>query len=167
MNKACPKCSTIKSTDSFYKNASTKSGLSGWCKVCQSQKISEWKAAHRARIRITENARREVTREHQRELARLRYSRPRRRQTLLKRYGLTEEDYLTILEAQAFACGICGRSQEEFSYPLHVDHNHITDKTRGLLCLSCNTSIGSLKLDSSPERLYAALEYYETHKDRR
>jgi len=59
-------------------------------------------------------------------------------------YGLTPEDYNKHLLAQNNCCAIC---KEPFNQPPNynkpcVDHNHITNKPRKLLCHSCNCMIG-------------------------
>lgn len=65
-----------------------------------------------------------------------------RRRTLWYRYGLTLEDYWNMLFKQDGKCYICKRDQEEIGQNLRVDHNHITDKIRKLLCGSCNNRLG-------------------------
>lgn len=57
------------------------------------------------------------------------------------RYGITPEGFLARLESQRNACAMCA---EVFSSQsaAHVDHDHDTEKVRGLLCMSCNTSLG-------------------------
>jgi len=59
-------------------------------------------------------------------------------------YGITDEQYKQMLKNQGEGCAICGGN-----FRLSVDHNHDTDKIRGILCLHCNTGIGSLKHDFS------------------
>ena len=68
-------------------------------------------------------------------------------------YGLTEDMYYELLEQQNNSCGICGISEKEFieTYTgkrtltkLFVDHDHTTNKVRGLLCDKCNRGIGLL-----------------------
>lgn len=66
-----------------------------------------------------------------------------RNTTLLRKYGITEEDYQIILKSQNYCCAICkspdpGRADKNFK----VDHNHITKKVRGLLCNNCNAGLG-------------------------
>jgi len=78
------------------------------------------------------------------------------RKSWLKQYGLSLEEYNTLLENQNNQCCICGNVAKENKY-LAVDHDHITGRVRGLLCETCNVGLGSLK--DSVEILYAAIEY--------
>jgi len=43
---------------------------------------------------------------------------------------------------QSGVCCICGKAESGEKYEvLEVDHNHDTDKVRGLVCHMCNTAI--------------------------
>jgi len=46
---------------------------------------------------------------------------------------------------------------------LHVDHDHITGKVRGILCRSCNWLIGHSKED--PGTLESAAQYLRNHQE--
>lgn len=70
-------------------------------------------------------------------------------------YGIGIEDYERMLEAQNFRCAICQSLEER----LHVDHDHVTGKVRGLLCNACNTGIGLLR--DSKSILRSAIDYLE------
>jgi hypothetical protein len=69
-------------------------------------------------------------------------------------YGLTAEEYENLFTVQDGRCAICHHQKE-----LHVDHNHVTNKVRGLLCKKCNTALGGF--NDSSELLKAALEYLD------
>lgn len=56
-------------------------------------------------------------------------------------YGMSQENYDTILEAQGGVCAICGGVNPS-GRKLSVDHDHETLDVRGLLCVGCNTSMG-------------------------
>jgi len=74
----------------------------------------------------------------------------------LKRYKITENDYQNFLVKQNNSCAIC-KNTEPGGLDWAIDHCHKTNIVRGLLCISCNTAIGSLK--ENPELFKAALNY--------
>jgi hypothetical protein len=53
-------------------------------------------------------------------------------------YGITVEQYDSLLEKQNQCCAVCRKPAEGFKTNLAVDHNHITGEIRGLLCTHCN-----------------------------
>lgn len=75
---------------------------------------------------------------------------------VLRRYGITDGDYETMLLAQGFRCAICFHPPPD-GRRLAIDHCHETGKVRGLLCTSCNLGLGRFHDDRA--RLMAALEY--------
>jgi hypothetical protein len=84
----------------------------------------------------------------------------------LRRYGLTQEAYEVMWQAQEGLCAICRRPETTKSAaghvkPLHVDHNHTTNVVRGLLCNPCNSALGLFAEDR--ERLRAAIDYLDHH----
>lgn len=76
---------------------------------------------------------------------------------LKKAYGISYQEYLTMLDAQQNCCAICGEHKDNFSRAFAVDHCHDTGKVRGLLCGNCNTGIGNLRDDIG--LLERAIEY--------
>lgn len=72
-------------------------------------------------------------------------------------YGLTPRAFDELLARQGGVCAICSRVRVRWV----VDHCHRTDVVRGILCYSCNTSLG--KMQDSPALLRRAAEYLETH----
>ena len=114
----------------------------------------------------------EKSREYDREWARTnRAANPEKEHAfkIKQKYGLTSNQYDSILRAQSGTCAIClkpcltGRR-------LAVDHDHscCPGETscgkciRGLLSASCNFFVGRLEKD--PARLQATLAYLERHK---
>lgn len=83
------------------------------------------------------------------------------RAELLRKYGLTEDDYDWKLREQDYRCAICRKHQNETGKVLVVDHDHDTGKVRGLLCNSCNTRLGICH--DNPRLLAAMLVYLEDH----
>lgn len=76
---------------------------------------------------------------------------------LKNRYGLTREEYDILLQKQQYNCAICKKHRQEFNQDFAVDHCHKTNKIRGLLCVGCNTGLGSLK--DSVDNLEQAIVY--------
>lgn len=56
------------------------------------------------------------------------------------RYGHTTEYIDNLYKKQKGCCACCGEKYDK----LAIDHDHITDEIRGLLCYKCNTGIGQL-----------------------
>ena len=65
-----------------------------------------------------------------------------RNTALVKKFGITLEDYNKMFKEQKGCCAICCRHQTEFDKRLAVDHCHSTGKVRGLLCQQCNQALG-------------------------
>jgi len=94
------------------------------------------------------------SREYQREFrGRTTYA---RQWEVKNRYGLEWDDYVALHEKFNHKCGVCSATKD-----LCVDHCHTTGKVRGILCRSCNRSLGQLG-DSieSVRKLLAYLEDY-------
>ena len=83
----------------------------------------------------------------------------RREKQIKKRYGITIEEYKTLFYKQNQCCAICKKHQSEFDISLAVDHCHITNKVRGLLCYNCNMGLGRFK--DNINYLKEAISYLE------
>lgn len=92
---------------------------------------------------------------------RLKHRDQRRKYRLQKTFGITIEQYNDMFLKQDGCCAICGKHQSEFKITLSVDHDHITGKVRGLLCGSCNTTLGNMNDDII--LLNNAIEYLKKH----
>lgn len=64
-----------------------------------------------------------------------------RNRLLKKKYGITSEQYEEMLKAQDFKCAICKAPQEQYKSRFAVDHSHVSNKVRGLLCIICNKDV--------------------------
>jgi len=112
-------CRKILPLNEFGKDKSTKDGLYHRCKTC-------------------ENKRRKT----------LKYKEVRRNCNYKTNYNITIEDYEEMNKSQRGKCALCNRAEKnKKTTRLSVDHNHITEKIRGLLCNRCNRSLGILGLD--------------------
>lgn len=78
-------------------------------------------------------------------------------------YGISGEDYQTLLQKQNGLCAICKKvpmPRGNRSRHFCVDHDHKTGKIRGLLCDPCNIALAHLKED--PEIFRSAIAYIES-----
>lgn len=80
-----------------------------------------------------------------------------RKYRLLRDFGITPDEYDTLLLGQGGVCAIC--EGDDGRKLLAVDHCHDTGKIRGLLCRQCNTGLGSL--GDNVAGLQRALAYLE------
>lgn len=87
----------------------------------------------------------------------------RRRKNLMKKYGITIEQFNEMFERQGRCCAICkSPTANAGRYGWHTDHCHETNKVRGILCHGCNVGIGNLR--HSPQFLRAAAQYLEDNQ---
>lgn len=166
--KVCTKCGIKRDSGEFYGNQS-------WCKPC-------YKAWHRARYQPkhgTDDAPRDCawcgasyqpkTRRvslycsSECKAAERRETGAQRAQHLLRKYGITPDDYDRMLAEQGGGCAICGAAPTEqkakYRTFLHVDHCHDTGAVRGLLCGEHNLLIG--RFNDDPALLRKAADYIE------
>ena len=67
----------------------------------------------------------------------------KRKNAILKyEYGITLDDYNKMFNEQKGKCSICQKHKNELNKKLYVDHDHKTNKVRGLLCKNCNVALG-------------------------
>lgn len=80
----------------------------------------------------------------------------------LTRYGLTQEDFDRMLEAQGYACAMGGEPFTEDTV-VCIDHNHECCPEerrscgrciRGLLCVGCNRALGIIERKYEMARAY-------------
>lgn len=82
-------------------------------------------------------------------------------------YGITQDDYEEMKEAQSDRCYLCGSEgfligKNNHTEKLAVDHCHSTGIVRKLLCHNCNRALGLLQDD--PELLRKAATYIEAYR---
>jgi hypothetical protein len=76
---------------------------------------------------------------------------------LLRRYGITLDQYERLLAAQGGHCVFCSLTREPNGYRLAVDHDKVTRRVRGILCRRHNSALGSL--GDTEAGICRALEY--------
>lgn len=151
--KKCSKCGETKELTEFHKDRGNKDGLCWWCKVCKTTQVNIYTEANRDKVYAGNRA------------YGVRYPRRIRNKNLLQAFGITLDQYETMLAAQGGVCAICEQAETEI-HPRSkkirnyaVDHDHITGDVRGLLCNACNRGLGLL--GDTAERLRKAVAYTE------
>ena len=86
-----------------------------------------------------------------------------RKRLYRQKYGITIEDYNLLIEQQGGCCAICGSTEPKGRGPFfQVDHCHVTNRVRGLLCGPCNRGIGYLQ--DNPTVMRRAASYVEANQ---
>ena len=144
MPRICTKCHIEKDENEFGKSKQTRSGLTTRCLQCRrlynTQRFAdkrehilkqsrEWRAAHKEKVRYYNHKR---------------------------NYKISEEEYNNLLKLQDNKCAICDKNFKN-SKDTHVDHNHLMNSVRGLLCHKCNTALGLL--NENIDNCYALIKY--------
>lgn len=149
--KRCVKCKIEKPPSDFYKDKSKKDGLTPQCKNCRNEYLKKYRLGPGKKKYDDYIKKYRQTKKHK----------DTQRSRLLKiNYGLNVEDWEQLFEQQHGRCAICGIHQSKLKRALDTDHNHISEKCRGLLCTECNTGLGKFKVDTfGPLNLQKAIEY--------
>ena len=115
--KKCHACQELLPVECFYVWKLATDGYRGTCKACIAKKGNEYYASYVYRDRWYK-----------------------------KSYGITLEEYDSLLSQQNNVCGICGKAETRMAKggvrELSVDHCHETGRVRGLLCNKCNIALG-------------------------
>ena len=92
-----------------------------------------------------------------------------RRKKLKKNFGLTLDEYNTLALAQNNLCYICGKPETHINgvskriQPLSIDHCHITNKIRKLLCNRCNVTLGRIENSQVEDKFF---QYIHEHREK-
>lgn len=135
--KQCTKCKEFKPLDSFAFKNKTKGQMQSRCKLC-------FNKVQKERWNNNINGFRDKGRAASRNY------------NYRNRYNMPEEIIQQLLNNGEGNCEICGDHTKLF-----VDHNHTTQKYRGLLCRSCNLVLGHAK--DNIKTLLAATIYLENN----
>ena len=76
------------------------------------------------------------------------------------KYGITGDQFQEMLSAQKHECAICESSL--IGVKVCVDHDHVTNVIRGLLCHHCNVALGHFR--DRTDLLQRAIEYLEASR---
>lgn len=93
------------------------------------------------------------------------YQRDKRDKYLRKTYGISSAVYRRVLKLQNGVCAICQRRPRK-NQRFHVDHDHKTDRVRGILCWVCNHRFLGRRREN-PDHHRRAYEYLVSDFDAR
>lgn len=148
--------------DNFSNHAHGKYGKQPRCRDCVRAQNKVWRKNNREKANACsiryQKLHPEVHRKEAREYAR-RNTEKQWAYQIKSQYGITAEQYYELLTKQFGKCAICSKIPKT---KMHVDHNHETGKTRGILCGNCNRGLGIFKEDR--HRLIKAIEYLTFYK---
>jgi len=146
--KKCRKCGIKKpaTLEYFTKEKGCTDELRSRCKECRKKYRNNPKIKEKAKIRMHE-----WHIENREKVA---------ERSLLKKYGITLKEKKSMIKNQNNKCKICGiilTEDSRKSNSAHVDHHHLTNEIRGILCARCNHGLGSF-IDN-PLILTKAIKY--------
>ena len=181
LTKTCVSCKIEKEFVCFWNNKRNKDGKENRCVDCtrtflstkkESLKESQrkWREKNKERLRLEHQARRAKDPERDKAIKQKYREANKDKRTnyeLVKKYGITLEEYNQMSAAQNNVCDICKepetrRHQNGTLCRLAVDHDHFTGKVRGLLCWRCNSAMGSFEERNVP--ILNIEEYLEKHR---
>ena len=127
----CSKCEQWLPSSSYSKNKQQKSGLHYACRAC-------------SKIRV-------------------------RQYNIKGKYGIDASAITLLIEEQNHKCAICfnpielslDNKKSNYATRANVDHDHSSNKVRGLLCTLCNMGLGKFK--DNKTYLKNAIEYLNKH----
>ena len=141
--RKCPKCLENKHIDCFYTTGNHRR-----CKTCVNIDNKEYRDNNPEKVRnlykYWRNNNKEKFKDYHKRW-RLANSDKVHSYRLKSKYGISKMDYNNLITIQDNKCAIC---EEIFISTPHIDHCHKTGKIRGLLCGTCNRSLGLLKDNS-------------------
>lgn len=144
----CTGCLVDKPRVEFCEGALHPNSKRSRCKKCRAAKVRVWSKTPRGR---------EINARH--EAMRVRDPKPLMEKFRQKRYGITPEQYVALVNRAAGRCEACGCPPGPKG--LGIDHDHKTGEVRGLLCDRCNLAIGYFKDDVT--LLERAIAYLKKH----
>lgn len=153
--KHCSKCDTSKTFDEFNKNKRSKDGLGHWCRLCSNEATRKW---YQDNLEENRAKGRQWAKDHPDKGKAWRNGAGKRSvwsAQLRHKFGIDAGTYDALLIYQDMECAICRTAPIEKNFG--VDHSHITDVVRGLLCDSCNIGLG--KFQDNPIFLAKAIQY--------
>jgi len=142
----CPKCKKDKPRSEYHSHKGNKDGLQSYCIECYGEIHRGYVKKHISKVQ--ERRRRYF--KNNKDLI--------EDKRIQSRHGITSAERGGLLRKQDGLCAICKSKPA-----IHIDHDHITNKVRGLLCNNCNTGLGMFGDNTS--LMAAGIKYLENNRD--
>lgn len=179
LERTCSTCTESKPVSEFYRashNLKKNGGYNYICISCEKSRLKIRRSQKSYKEKAKENVRkwRESLKDSPEKLANYLASEAKAREKSLKsdshfrrKYGITYADVLRAYDSQFGLCANHGCSRE-VSLNVRpgngravVDHNHQTGKFRALLCMHCNTLLGTV--ENSLGKILGLMDYLNKH----
>lgn len=137
----CSRCRKYLPLNDFATDARRKRGVDTYCRACRAASKKAWVERNRETVREDVYAR-----------------------SIKRLYGIGLEEYERMVERQGNLCAICGQPETKTNKDgtprrLQVDHDHLTNQIRDLVCSRCNFLVGNI--ETSPQVVDDVLAYLE------
>jgi hypothetical protein len=160
--KICTKCKKQKDLEEFCIDKRAKDGKASHCRKC----FNEWystdyrkrPSVRKSHLRASKKYREKYPDRVSKANLKWFYKVPNRHRLI--RYGITEERFAVLVEAQQGKCAICKTEKPEGRWGVwQIDHDHSCCTTqakccgkcvRGLLCFKCNFMLGMYETNILP-----------------
>lgn len=161
-SKKCSKCKETKLYTEFHSDKYKKTGLASTCKVCSNERVRDYvnnnledvrqKAKVRQKIYYKANKEKCLAGSKKWLKANPEKSRINSNKQNFKKFNMTYEQIEELRNKIDNRCQSCGSKSK-----LQADHDHETNKFRGLICKNCNSALGFAKDNTS---ILQSLIYY-------
>ncbi len=158
----CYTCKIYKTREHFSKNKKKKNGLNGQCRDCKSISDKKYRKDNAEAISIRRRKSWQDNIEINKERQRVYYENNKEKiqqSAKEKKYNLPWHVIEKMIEDQNYLCAICFKDfrKSEQKFPINIDHCHLSNKVRGILCSKCNLGIGHF--EDSIDMLENAIRY--------
>lgn len=184
--KICPKhndgAGALLPASDFYviTNRQGKPALAGYCKECSKNIAKSYHKQHpeKARAAVIASLARHPETASKKYPSQLNWAREdkkanpekwiskHRKHGWKKNFGITPEWYHAKLAEQGGHCALCPNTVSSTGRWLGVDHCHVTEQLRGILCDRCNSCLERMEMDGWHERALAYLAFYRDHPEK-